>query len=255
MTTTDLLLKRLKDTHVKLLGDNLVGIYLHGSYVLGAYREGVSDLDYLIVVEQPLTATTKAALMTLTLEQLWPLAPQKGLEFHVLLRRDIATFHAPCPFDFHFSKYHYQHYLDDPVQYIKTMHGTDPDLAAHLMILEKYGQTVWGPTISKVFGAVSPTDYWHSIQFDVANAQTQIMVTPTYTSLNLCRVLAYRWDGVILSKPGGGRWGLANLDQRWHPLLQAAIGAYTQPTTLTEVPTSELTAFATWMLQRIQAPN
>ena len=36
------------------LGDALTGVYLHGSLVLGAFAEGVSDLDLLVVTAERL---------------------------------------------------------------------------------------------------------------------------------------------------------------------------------------------------------
>ena len=154
MTSTPRLLQAIQQTTTAILKTNLVGIYLHGSYVLGSYNEQVSDLDYLIVVRRSLTLAEKRQLMTATITQLWPLAPHKGLEFHVLLLSATQHFVHPCPFDFHFSKYHYEDYQRTPLAYLKAMHGTDPDLAAHLTILQAAGQVLLGPAITTVFGPV-----------------------------------------------------------------------------------------------------
>ena len=45
MTSTPRLLQAIQQTTTAILKTNLVGIYLHGSYVLGSYNEQVSDLD------------------------------------------------------------------------------------------------------------------------------------------------------------------------------------------------------------------
>ncbi|MCD2256369.1 nucleotidyltransferase domain-containing protein [Lactobacillus sp. CC-MHH1034] len=132
MTRTARLLKLLRLGYRQVLADNLVGIYLHGSYVLGGYQEVSSDLDYLVVVHRPLTTSEKLRLMTWTLKKLWPLAPRKGLEFHILLAKQVVHFEAPVAFEFHFSKMHYLTYQQAPMAYIQRMHGFDPDLTAHL---------------------------------------------------------------------------------------------------------------------------
>lgn len=54
-TNTTKLLNQLKNEYRGTLQSNLVGIYLHGSYVLGCYNEAVSDLDYVVVVKKGLT--------------------------------------------------------------------------------------------------------------------------------------------------------------------------------------------------------
>ena len=47
-----------------------------------------------------------------------------------------------------------------------------------------------------------------------------------YLTLNLAGVLAYKKDGVILSKKEGGEWALANLPVEYHPLIEAALKEY-----------------------------
>nr|WP_288514700.1 aminoglycoside adenylyltransferase domain-containing protein [uncultured Lactiplantibacillus sp.] len=226
MTSTPRLLQAIQQTTTAILKTNLVGIYLHGSYVLGSYNEQVSDLDYLIVVRRSLTLAEKRQLMTATITQLWPLAPHKGLEFHVLLLSATQHFVHPCPFDFHFSKYHYEDYQRTPLAYLKAMHGTDPDLAAHLTILQAAGQVLLGPAITTVFGSIPAVAYWDSIKSDIANAETAIVQLPMYTVLNLCRVRAYQQDQLIISKQAGGEWGLQQLPTQWHPLIRQALAAY-----------------------------
>lgn len=251
---TSELLGKLKVDTIELLAENLVGVYLHGSYVLGSYNEQVSDLDYVIVVKRPLSFTEKQALMTKTITDLWPLSPAKGLEFHVLLQADTQHFKQPLPFDFHFSKMHYSDYMANPTHYIETMTGTDPDLAAHLMILTKAGKVLTGPPIATVFSSVPVADYWNSLIFDVADAPQTIVEQPMYTILNLCRVLAYRREKLILSKAGGGQWGLMQLPSKYHALIEAALAAYRDNVTqdLSQYSEEKLTEFATWLLMEIE---
>ena len=253
MRQTRQLLQVIKQTTTAILKTNLVGIYLHGSYVLGSYNEQVSDLDYLIVVRQPLTLAEKQQLMTATLTQLWSLAPRKGLEFHVLLLSATQHFVHPCPFDFHFSKYHYQ---QAPLTYLKAMRGTDPDLAAHLTIVRAAGQVLVGPAVTTVFSPVPAVDYWASIKSDIANAETTIVQLPVYTVLNLCRVRAYQQDQLIISKQAGGEWGIQHLPGQWHPLIRQALAVYANQH-LKEVEWSRptLIAFAQMMLRQLECTS
>ena len=57
-------------------------------------------------------------------------------------------------------------------------------------------------------------------------SKEEIAANPTYVVLNLCRVLAYRKEGKILSKQEGGDWGLSRLSPRYRPLIQNALTAY-----------------------------
>ena len=46
-----------------LLGENLTGVYLHGSAAMGCYNPRRSDLDLLLVVERGLTDAVKLSFL------------------------------------------------------------------------------------------------------------------------------------------------------------------------------------------------
>lgn len=223
---TEALLELLRSDYQEILRENLVGIYLHGSYVLGSYQEKVSDLDYLVVVYKKLSIAVKKDLMNYTLATLWPLAPKKGLEFHVLCLVDTLAGNYPLPFDFHFSPQHLRAYADEPELYLKNMQGLDPDLAAHVQVTYLLGKVLVGAEIPKVFAPVPEKDYWQSVLGDVQDAEKEIVQKPTYFVLNLCRALAYRQEHQILSKKAGGKWGLSHLSTAYRPTILLALAAY-----------------------------
>ena len=55
------LLDRFVSENRKILGDNLVGVYLHGSAAMGCFHPETGDLDLLTVVNDPLSDETKRA--------------------------------------------------------------------------------------------------------------------------------------------------------------------------------------------------
>lgn len=62
----------------EILCDNLTGIYLHGSAVMGCYNEQKSDIDLLVVINGAMDITDKVRF-TLMVTELNSLAPKKGL--------------------------------------------------------------------------------------------------------------------------------------------------------------------------------
>ncbi len=254
MARTDELLSLLKVGYEKILAGNLIGIYLHGSYVFGCYNERISDLDYIIVVKEALSFDSEKRLMEYTLDYLWPLSPEKGLEFHVLLLRDTLNFKQPLAFDFHFSKMHYDEYLRDGKSYIKRMRGKDPDLAAHIMVINNFGQVLSGSKIKNVFSRVPSEIYWQSILYDVDSARTEIVSQPMYVILNLCRALAYKKDHLITSKLSGGLWALEKIPKRFSRLIQRSLSEYRSQNPIfvgRKYGQAELEEFAVYMLKRI----
>ncbi|NLY43366.1 MAG: DUF4111 domain-containing protein [Clostridiaceae bacterium] len=219
------LLVRFVDLNKTILGENLVGVYLHGSFVMGCFNAGKSDLDLLIVVEDLIPEDVKKKYMDMVVS-LNKEAPAKGIELSIVKKSVCNPFVYPTPFELHFSIAHLDWYKNNPKDYVQKMKGADKDLAAHVMIINHRGKVLYGQEIKEVFGEVSKQDYFDSIWFDIEGAQEDILDNTMYVTLNLARVLAYQKDNLILSKKEGGEWGLANLPVKYYPIIITALEEY-----------------------------
>lgn len=208
-----------------ILNNRLVGIYLHGSAVMGCYQPKKSDLDFLVVANAPLSDAEKRRFMDGLLE-LDKACPGKGIEMSIVTKNVCNPFVYPTPFILHYSRMHTEWYRRDPEDYISKMNGTDRDLAAHFTVTRSRGCCLYGLPISEVFGEVPEQDYLDSIWDDVSGAKDEITEKPMYLTLNLVRVLAYLKEKKVMSKQGGGLWGLKTLPERYHPLLHSALQEY-----------------------------
>ena len=224
---TESLIQGFAEESKRILADSLVGVYLHGSAVMGCFNPDKSDLDLLIVVDRPLSDSVKRAYME-TVVRCSAAGPKKGIEMSVVLRSVCKPFLYPTPYELHFSEGHRKWYENDPDDYIRRMNGVDRDLAAHVTILLKRGRCVYGAPIDAVFAPVPPCDYLDSIRFDVADAPEEIERYPMYLTLNLARVLAYREEGLVLSKKEGGEWALDRLPEEYRPPIRDALREYTE---------------------------
>ena len=79
-----------------------------------------------------------------------------------------------------------------------------------------------------MFETVPADDYMDSIWFDVEDAAEEITKYPTYLTLNLARVLAFKEEGLVLSKKEGGEWAIDRLSTEFRPLIENALRAYTE---------------------------
>ncbi len=50
----DIVINTFTEQSREILRDNLVGVYLHGSAVMGCYNPAKSDIDLIVVVKEPL---------------------------------------------------------------------------------------------------------------------------------------------------------------------------------------------------------
>lgn len=219
-------LNKIADKYKRILGNNLVGIYVHGSLAFGCFNPNRSDIDFIVVVDSPPALEQKEELIK-TLIALSSEAPAKGFEMSVVLSRYCINFVYPTPFELHYSIMHLKGFQDNLREYCKLMTGTDKDLAAHFTVIKSIGYPIIGKEVSEVFGNIPRMDYLDSIQGDIENAMDNILDNPVYTILNLCRVLAYKNKGLILSKEQGGLWGIERLPKEYKSLISKALRNYT----------------------------
>lgn len=219
------ILDNIQTSFRHILGTKLTGIYVHGSLAMGCFRWENSDIDFLVVVREPLSQSEKEEIIAFLLTQ-DPYAPPKGLEMSVVMENVCDPFVYPSPFELHFSNAHKEQCQKDLVEYCRTMNGADPDLAAHFMIVRQAGQVLWGKPILEVFAPVPGEAYWYSMRSDILEAEEEILSQPVYYIMNLCRVLAYLRDRLVLSKAGGGRWGMDNCAPVYRELIHKALDTY-----------------------------
>lgn len=244
------LLSEVVKGYADILGDNLVGIYLHGSLALGCFTWDKSDIDFIAVVENEPAPFEKAEIIKLLL-MLDADAPPKGLEMSVVPRSACERFMYPMPYYLHFSNGHKQSYIDDLEGHIAILHGVDRDLAAHFTVIREVGKTLFGAPISEVFGNVPPSDYLDSILGDIENAEEDILEDPVYITLNLCRIMGYLEGAGVLSKLAGGQWGTEHLTQ-YADVINSALTEYSGGE-ITSVTAERLRQFAADMHESIKA--
>src|SRR3712207_2262445 len=80
----------------RLLGANLVGIYLHGSLAMGCFNPRRSDIDLLVVTRRALRVETRRRAAELLLR--CSLAP-RPIEISLLRERDLRPWRYPTPYD------------------------------------------------------------------------------------------------------------------------------------------------------------
>lgn len=231
------------------LGEFLTGIYLHGSLAFGCFHWESSDIDFIIVVREPPTLQQKVHLMQglLAIESQ---CPPKGMEMSLVLEKDCRTFRYPIPYALHFSAMYREKCRADVEKFCREMHGVDRDLAAHFTVIRQVGIPLIGPPPQQVFGEVPAEAYRDSIFRDIANAEQEIIQEPMYLVLNLCRVLAYEREGLVLSKEAGGQWGAEHLPSPEREIAAAAQESYRTGVPL-KIEESSLRAFAKELLKRL----
>ena len=135
---------------------------------------------------------------------------------------------------------------------MERMNGVDKDLAAHFTITYHRGTKLYGREIRSVFEEVSSEAYMDSIWSDIQEAKEDILANSMYMTLNLCRVLAYKTEKLIVSKLEGGEWAMKHISvPAYQKMILDALKEYKTGETM-EIDHVVASDFAEYMLQQIR---
>lgn len=213
-----------------ILGESLVGVYLHGSLAMSCFNPRRSDLDLLVITEERTRVEQKRELADLLLRV--SLAPSP-IEISLLARDQIHPWRHPAPFDLHFSEAWRDRTLADLTsgewRAWNDIERCDEDLAGHITVVRQRGVCLHGAPITALFPAVPTVDYLASVLADVLSPDCGLnsaLESPVYVILNACRTYAYLSTNQVLSKDEGGVWALQLLPHQFHTTVQSALSAY-----------------------------
>ncbi|WP_405103856.1 aminoglycoside adenylyltransferase domain-containing protein [Oceanobacillus sp. FSL H7-0719] len=212
---------------IEIIGDDYIGLYLHGSLAMGGFNPKKSDIDILVVTNKSIETEKKRNLAQFILD--YSNSPYP-IEISFLNREQLMDWQHPCPFEFHYSELWRKRYEDDLLgeiyKFINEDIKTDKDLAAHITITNHRGISVEGKPIDEVFPLVPRSDYISSILDDFQDCFENIEAAPVYCSLNMMRVFWYLKQGVISSKQEAGNWALETLPNELRAAMDKVVDSY-----------------------------
>ena len=217
-----------------ILGDTLVGVYAHGSFVLGCFNPHLSDLDVLVVTKSALTPAQRSALRPL-------LAARPRLEIHLLSQSALWPWRHPAPYELHFGS-------EGPVA-----PGKDHDLAAHFTVTRHVGIAFVGPPPRDVFPDVPWKDYEDSLRRDLESCGEH--GGRLYTVLSPARIWATLSSREIHSKESGAAWALERAPAEFQPLLSRVLDTYRTGTSEPWFERNEVRPFVDFVTDQISGPQ
>ena len=195
-----------------VLEDDLVGMYLHGSAVLGGGGPR-SDVDVLAVAKRPTTGDERQLLLELCRSV--SLSP-RPLEFDLVVATEIRPWRHPAPYDFHYSE----------LRRDGSGPGTNRDLASVVTMVLAGNRTLYGPSPADLLDPVPRTDYMDAILKDTETVDEYLAWDTRNVILTLARVWAGVGSDVVHSKKSAAEWALARLPEELRLVLERAVATY-----------------------------
>lgn len=220
MTQTESIVRLVRD----VLGTDVVGVYLHGSSVLGGRRFN-SDLDVLAVSRQRTTADERRALGNGLLKisaRFPPQGPDLPIELTVVAQPDVRPWCYPPRCEFLYGEWLRPEFERGVIP--------SPELKADLALgitLALRGNTpLFGPPPSEVLTPVPPEDLRRASVAGVPGLLADLEWDTRNVVLTLARVWTTLETGAIRSKDAAADWALARLPPEHQPVLAHARAVY-----------------------------
>lgn len=207
------------------LGDAPAGVALHGSLTLGDYLPGRSDIDLLVVVDDPLNHRQPAALAEAVGQERAEAPIRVDLR---VVTRDVAA--APTPL------LPMEAYLTikkgrEPSVHVDRRHPGERDLVVEFSACRAHGRSIRGAPPAGLIGEV-PDEWvldvgdaqladWQAIGDDPPHAQL--------TVLTACRLWRFVEGGQHSSKDAAGEWAMRR-DSRLEVVRDALRQRHADPT-------------------------
>ncbi len=185
------------------LGDQVIAAILHGSLTLGDYTSGRSDIDLLVVVEQPL-ADDEISVLWEAIDSLGRNTPSR-VDLRVVTR-EVAASPTPAP-----AMEAYIALQPGQAAAIETRVPGEPDLVVEFSMVRVHGRGIVGADPSTIIGAVPDTwvveigdrqlAAWEQLVDDAAHAELMVLTT--------CRICRFSAERAHCAKTAAGYWALA----------------------------------------------
>ncbi|GEC08690.1 nucleotidyltransferase [Streptomyces spinoverrucosus] len=202
------------------LGDNILGIYLHGSAVLAGLRPH-SDLDLLVVVDRPTTHAQRRALV----EELLKVSggpSRRPVELIVVRHDEVNPWRYPPNCEFLYGEWLREEYERGLVPAPAPM----PDLAPLLTMVLQGDAPLYGPPPATLLAPVPRADLRRAIVAGVPELMADLGSDTRNVLLTLARIWVTLATGTIRSKDAAADWALERLPPEHRPALAWARAAY-----------------------------
>jgi hypothetical protein len=182
----------------RVLGPALVGVYLHGSAVLGGWEPTQSDVDLLVVSARSLDRREKQVIGA-RLQHPSLRCPGAGLELIVVTAAVAADPPWLPPWELHVTTGREVKVEDG------AGHPGDADLVLYFAVCHRAGIAVAGPPPAEVF-AEPPRDWLLERSAGELRWAVEHGTSFAYRVLTSCRAWRLLDEDVLDSKVGAGEW-------------------------------------------------
>lgn len=205
----------------KILGKDLLGIYLYGSSILGGLGK-YSDIDLFVVSNRATTREEKTKLTAalLKISGIYMKSKELPIELTIVDKSEINPWHYPPRFDFQYGEW-----LREQFEYgnIEPWSSKEmPDLALLITQILLASTTLEGANPHQLLCKVPYKDFMTALTDALPNLISDLDSDTRNVLLTLARTWSTVETDTIRSKPAAADWVINRLPEKYHPVMQRA---------------------------------
>lgn len=205
----------------KMLGPDLLGVYLYGSSVVGGLQK-YSDVDLFVVTGRAMTSEEKSKLISnlLDISGLYMKGSKRPIEMTIVERAEVNPWQYPPHCDFQYGEWLRISFEDGCAS--SSDAGEMPDLAILVTQVLLKSQALYGVKPEQLLAPVSYNDFIKAMIHDLDRLAADIEQDTRNVLLTLARIWSTLVTSEIRSKPAAADWVMNHLPEKYQPIMRRA---------------------------------
>jgi predicted nucleotidyltransferase len=205
----------------KILGPDLLGVYLYGSSLVGGLQK-YSDIDLFVVTCRRTTSEEKTRLIAhlLQISGLYMKSSKLPIEMTLVEKAKINPWQYPPHFDFQYGEWLRDSFEKGIIEPWQTDEMPDLSLLVVQVLLKSH--TLWGQEPELLLAHVPYCDFMKAMLHDVDRLAKDLEHDTRNVLLTYARIWSTLETDAIRSKPAAADWVMQHLPKTYQPVMKRA---------------------------------
>src|SRR5258708_12531002 len=206
----------------KAFRDDLLGVYLYGSSIIGGLQR-YSDIDLFAVTVRSATLKEKNGLAKelLGISGVYPGAEKRPIEMTIVVKSEVNPWHYPPSFDFQYGEWLRSQFESSNIEPWPTKIRADLALSITQVLLAS--RTVYGSEPGQLLTKVPYKDFVNAMTEQLDSLRNDLDTDTRNVLLTLARIWRTVRTDSISSKQKAAEWAIEQLPDHFRPVVQRAL--------------------------------
>ncbi|GGI87776.1 aminoglycoside adenylyltransferase family protein [Legionella impletisoli] len=204
-----------------VLGADLLGVYLYGSYLVGGLQK-YSDIDLFVITNRSTTTEEKIELTNhlLQISGIYMKSTKPPIEMTFVEKAAVNPWHYPPLFDFQYGEWLRESF--EMGNFEPWQSREMPDLALIITQILLKSHTLWGEEPEQLLVPVPYQDFIKAMLNDVDRLAADLEEDTRNVLLTIARIWSTIETNMIRSKPDAADWVIERLPSKYRPVMKRA---------------------------------